>query len=128
MNKLFVVSGMVATVMWAVFVAAVVWMLFAPGVPAVFAADAKEVFATSCANCHGKAGRGDGAMSAALNPKPKDLTDKAYMKKLDDDYLMKIISKGGPAVGKSPLMPPFGGSLKEQEIKDVISYLKSLAN
>jgi len=91
------------------------------------AAKGKEIFAKSCASCHGATAKGDGAAAAALNPKPKDLTDKAYMSKLDDTYMGNIIAKGGPAVGKSPLMPPFGSPLKDQDIRDVIAFIRSLA-
>ena len=90
------------------------------------AAKGKEIFAKSCATCHGATGKGDGAAAAALNPKPKDLSDKAYVSKLDDKYLFDIMAKGGPSVGKSPLMPPFGGNLKEQDIKDVVAFIRSL--
>jgi mono/diheme cytochrome c family protein len=91
------------------------------------AAKGKETFAKTCGTCHGNTGKGDGPAGAALNPKPKDLTDKAYVSKLDDTYLTNIIGKGGAAVGKSPLMPPFSSQLKEQDIKDVIAYIRSLA-
>ena len=91
------------------------------------AAKGKERFAKTCGICHGNTGKGDGPAGAALNPKPKDLTDKAYVSKLDDTYLTNIIGKGGAAVGKSPLMPPFNGPLKDQDIKDVIAYIRSLA-
>ncbi|MBI2998786.1 MAG: cytochrome c [Deltaproteobacteria bacterium] len=91
------------------------------------AAKGKEIYAKSCAGCHGATGKGDGAAAAALNPKPKDLSDKAYVSKLDDKYLFNIMAKGGPSVGKSPLMPPFGGNLKEQDIKDVVAFIRSLA-
>ena len=91
------------------------------------AAKGKDTFAKTCAICHGNTGKGDGPAGAALNPKPKDLTDKAYVSKLDDTYLTNIIGKGGAAVGKSPLMPPFSSQLKDQDIKDVIAYVRSLA-
>ena len=87
----------------------------------------KAGFTRYCAGCHGATGKGDGPAVAALNPKPKDLTDKAYMAGLKDQYLFDLISKGGAAVGKSPLIPAFGSQLKEQEIRDVIAFIKSLA-
>jgi high-affinity iron transporter len=34
-----------------------------------------QVYQSSCAACHGAAGRGDGVAGAALNPPPSDLTD-----------------------------------------------------
>jgi len=90
-------------------------------------AKGKELFAKHCGGCHGPAGKGDGPAAAALNPKPNDLTNKAYMAGLKDQYLFDLIQKGGAAVGKSPLIPPFGSKMKDGEIRDVIGYLRSLA-
>ncbi len=114
----FIVAGVVITAFG---------IFLALGTDRAIAADSKEIFANSCSSCHGKTGKGDGIAAAALNPKPKDLTDKAYVSKLDDGYLLKIISKGGAAVGKSPLMPPFGGNLKEQDVQKLITFIRSLA-
>ena len=70
--------------------------------PAV--AEAREVFNTRCTACHGSAGKGDGVAAAALNPKPRDMTDGAWQKSATDDHIKKVIVEGGAAVGKSPLM------------------------
>lgn len=86
----------------------------------------KAAFATYCVSCHGPAGAGDGPAAAALNPKPRNLSDKTYMSGLKDDYLFKVVKDGGPAVGKSPLMAPWGGSLKDDEIRDVVAFLRTL--
>ena len=69
-------------------------------------AEAKTVYETRCATCHGAAGTGDGAAAAALVPKPRNFKDAAFQKSVTDDGLAKAIVDGGPAVGKSPLMPP----------------------
>src|SRR3990172_5871143 len=90
-------------------------------------AKAKDLFAQQCAACHGTTGKGDSPAAAALNPKPADLTNKAYLAGLKDQYLFDLIQKGGAAVGKSPLMPPFGAKLKDADIRDVIAYLRTLA-
>lgn len=87
----------------------------------------KSLFDQNCAICHGATGEGDGAAAAAFNPKPRNLSDKAYMSKLKDQDMANIIKNGGAAVGKSPLMPPFGAALKDGAIKDVIAYIRSLA-
>ena len=87
----------------------------------------KGLFAQYCAACHGPSGKGDVPAAAALNPKPKDLTDKASMAGLKDQYLFDLIQKGGAAVGKSPLIPPFGAQLKDGDIRDVIAFVRSLA-
>ena len=91
------------------------------------AAKGKAAFQQYCGGCHGPAGKADGAMGAALNPKPKDLSNKAYNASMKDDYLVKLIKDGGPAVGKSPLMPKLGGTLKDSDVTDVIAYVRSLA-
>jgi mono/diheme cytochrome c family protein len=91
------------------------------------AAKGKAPFQKFCSGCHGEAGKGDGAMGAALNPKPKDLSEKAYNQSLKDDYLVKLIKGGGQAVGKSPMMPNVGSTLKDNEVADVIAYIRSLA-
>ena len=96
----------------------------------VWAADAtkgKATYNQFCVTCHGTAGKGDGPGAAALTPKPRNFTDKAYMGKLQDDYLVDVIKKGGAAVGKSALMPPWGAALKDDDVKNVVAFLRSLA-
>ena len=88
----------------------------------------QAVYAKYCATCHGATGKGDGPGAKALNPKPpRDLTDRAYMDGLTEEYLVKVIQKGGAAVGKSPLMPPWSPALKDGDIRDVVTYVRSLA-
>jgi len=94
-----------------------------------FGADAEEgkkLYGQFCASCHGQSGKGDGPAAAALNPKPRDHTDKAYMSKLTDDDMLNVIKNGGASVGKSPLMPPWGASLKDEQIRDIIAYVRTL--
>ncbi|MCL2725179.1 MAG: c-type cytochrome [Polyangiaceae bacterium] len=68
-------------------------------------AAAKEAFKARCVMCHGEHGKGDGVGAAALNPKPRNYTDKAWQKSVTDDELKKTITGGGAAVGKSAAMP-----------------------
>ena len=49
------------------------------------------------------------------------------MNPLTDDYLFKVIKFGGAAVGKSPMMAPVGGLLSDQQIRNVIAFIRSLA-
>lgn len=89
-------------------------------------AEGKKVYVQYCATCHGESGKGDGPASAALNPKPRNHTDKEYMSKLSDEDMMKVIKEGGASVGKSPIMPPWGPTLKDDQVKDVIAYIRTL--
>lgn len=86
----------------------------------------KQIFMQICTPCHGPEGKGDGPASASLDPKPRNLTDPGYMAPLNDRYLFELISRGGIAVGKSPLMPAQSG-LAAQDIGNVIAYLKTLS-
>lgn len=88
----------------------------------------KAKYDVDCAGCHGKTGKGDGPAAAALTPKPQDHTDGKVMNSLSDQYLFDIIKKGGVAVKKAPIMPANEKKLSDQEIWDVIAYIRSLAN
>ena len=88
------------------------------------AAKGKETFQNTCAACHGPEGKGDGAAAAALDPKPRNLTDAAYLSTKTDDHLYKVISEGGASVGLSPMMAAWGGTLSEQDIWNVIAYIR----
>jgi len=71
-------------------------------------AEGKKLYATYCAGCHGDKGKGDGAAASALPVKPANLSDGTVMNQLPDKFLVEIVTKGGVAVGKSPLMPALG--------------------
>lgn len=88
----------------------------------------KVKYDVNCAGCHGKTGKGDGPAAAALSPKPQDHTDGKIMNSLSDQYLFDIIKKGGVAVKKAAIMPANEKKLSDQEIWDVVAYIRSLAN
>ena len=77
-----------------------------PTPPADPAADAKSMFRTKCVVCHGDHGAGDGPGAAAIVPKPRAFADPEWQASATDEHIKKIILEGGPAVGKSPAMPP----------------------
>ncbi len=94
------------TYLWAAGIAGVTRAWAADPVPAAAMKEAEEIWKTRCSTCHGQAGKGDGPAGLALNPKPRDLTLDEWQKSVTDEHIEKIIVGGGPAVGKSPLMPP----------------------
>ncbi|MFQ5693033.1 MAG: c-type cytochrome [Nitrospinota bacterium] len=81
-----------------------------------------------CVSCHGTSGKGDGPQASFLGVKPVDFADAKLMKSLKDEDLFKAIKEGGPAVGKSPLMPPSAGILSDQDIRNIVAYIRTLAN
>ena len=82
----------------------------------------EAVFKTNCILCHGIKGDGKGRAAVLYDPPPANLTrsDK------NDDYKISIITLGGAAMGRSPVMPVWGEQLSTQEIKDVVAYLKTI--
>lgn len=72
---------------------------------AAAATEAQTTFKTVCATCHGESGLGNGPGAAALTPKPRNYTDKAWQASVTDDQIKQTILLGGAAVGKSPAMP-----------------------
>jgi len=90
--------------------------------------EGKKLYTTYCSTCHGESGKGDGVAGASLPVKPADHTNGAVMNKLNDKFLQDIISKGGGAVGKSTFMPSWGGAFNDSQVRDVVAYIRSLAN
>ena len=81
---------------------------------------ARTMFHTVCATCHGEDGQGDGPGAAALNPKPRNYTDKAWQAKVTDDEIKKAILGGGAAVGLSPAMPSQPQLKDKPEVVDAL--------
>ena len=87
------------------------------------AARGAPLYKQYCAGCHGADGRGG---AHTFMPHIENLTKKDYIEFLPDGYLFTVIAEGGQAVGKSAYMPAWQSELSEQDIKDVIAYIRSL--
>lgn len=84
--------------------------------PAV-AQDAAATYKAKCAMCHGPDGKG----SATGQKMGTHDFASPEVKAETDAQLTDIVTKGK---GK---MPPYGGKLKDTEIKDLVAYIRSLA-
>jgi mono/diheme cytochrome c family protein len=80
------------------------------------------VFANYCVTCHGINADGNGRAARLYNPKPANLraSDK------NDSYFGLIIRKGGAALGRSEFMPSWEAELTNEQIADLVSYLRSI--
>lgn len=85
-------------------------------------------YAMLCASCHGARGDADTPVAQTLDPKPARHSNGEYMNALSDEHLFRVIQQGGPAVGKSPLMAAWGGALSDAQIRDVIAFIRTLAD
>lgn len=86
----------------------------------------RSTYKELCAKCHGPDGKGDGKEAATLKTKPQDLSDCARMVKFTDDELFRAIKEGGPAIKQSKDMPAYSESLEDDEIQDVLAFVRTL--
>lgn len=87
-------------------------------------AHAIQLYNTYCVQCHGVNRDGNGVNSKEMAVKPRDHTDSKAMGDTPDETLFKAIKGGGLAVSKSVLMPRWEGVLNDDEIKEMVSYLR----
>jgi mono/diheme cytochrome c family protein len=87
----------------------------------------RELYMEKCVLCHGSQGQGwDWTKKVARPPVPvPDLAQVAPER--SDQYLYDVVRDGGEAVGKTRFMPPFGFQLSEEEVWDLVAYMRSLA-
>ena len=88
------------------------------------AAKGKAIYEANCASCHGPSGEGDGPAGSALERRPLNLA--ANQSELGDDYLYWRISEGGMMEPFASMMPAWRGLLREEQIWQVIAYLRTL--
>jgi mono/diheme cytochrome c family protein len=88
--------------------------------------DGEAIYKHYCTPCHGIKGDGKGFNANNLDPRPANHSDAEFMSKRTDKELYEVISGGGRAVGRSSLMPPWGNTFNENEIKSLILYMRKL--
>ncbi len=88
-----------------------------------------QIYKSKCARCHGASAKGDGPdlvkLQAAVTP--DDWTDGETNHGLSDEFIVSMITKGGKANGKSPIMPAFGDKLSADQIQDLVAFIRSVA-
>ena len=85
----------------------------------------KELFLQHCSGCHGEDGRGE---AKTFRPNVGNLSVKELMDQLSDEYLFAVIQKGGAAVGKNAAMPPWSTRLGDDDIRDLVAFVRTLAH
>ena len=63
-----------------------------------------------------------------LEVKPHPFTDGNTLNRISDADLTAIIAHGGPALGKSALMPAWGNTLNKSDIQGLISYIRAASD
>jgi len=77
----------------------------------------------ACAVCHGEAGDGRGMLAAQFNPRPRNFACEETVNGIPDGQLFWIIENGSPGTA----MPGFGDKLEDEQIWQLVHYLRALA-
>ena len=104
-------------------------LLLATTVMSATAADVaatRKEFVKFCSKCHGTEGKGDGPQADALTTKPRDFTDCGRMKGISDETLFTAVKEGGESVHLSKDMPAWKDGMDDDEIHDLVAYVRSL--
>ena len=92
-------------------------------------ARAEQAYLAYCAMCHGPRAAGDGEVAAALKRSgvtvPR-LDDGARLSKLGRAGVVRIVLEGGAHVGRSNIMPEWGGLVGEGLANDLADYVMTL--
>lgn len=76
-----------------------------------------SLFATNCASCHGKGANGGSA--PVLNA-------KEFLKSTTDSQVQNLIAGGVPGTEMPAWALEFGGTLTDEQVRQVATYLRSL--
>lgn len=93
----------------------------------------KTTYTTNCVSCHGETGKGDGPVGQVLQPPPRDFAAGDFQLDGDADGtpgsdadLKAVIAKGAGAFGGNQMMAAWGGILSDEDIDNVVAYIRTL--
>jgi len=89
--------------------------------------EGKRIFYDKCVWCHADATPAGPSNRSNLTPTPHLINDGSTLNPLSDEFLQNLITLGGSALGKSAMMPPWGRTLSQEEIRAVIAYIRAVA-
>ena len=89
-------------------------------------AAARVLWEQHCTVCHGSEGKGDGPGAKVTGQHLEDFTNPEALRGVTDQFLFEIIQKGGSQFGRSNAMPAWGMQLRDEQIRSLVAYIRSL--
>ena len=83
----------------------------------------EKEFRRHCSSCHGVAGNGKGPEYLKYLPRPRDLTNRPYLKSIMDDRIALTISNGVAGTG----MGPFKDEISPEAIWSLVNKIRELS-
>ena len=90
-------------------------------------AQGKRIFSQQCVWCHADSTPAGPSNRSNVTPTPPLFNDGSVLNSESDEFLQNIITHGGSAMGKSAMMPPYGKTLRQEEIQSLIAYARAIA-
>ena len=90
----------------------------------------KAVYDANCAVCHGATGRPDpdSPVVKGLGVVPADLTDALFNSREPTGDWQMVVKHGGDAMGLAEQMPAHKETLSDEQVENVVAYVKSLVD
>jgi len=79
----------------------------------------QALYVKTCAACHGKTGLGDGPKAKSLKTTPTDFSKADSQKQTDGEHFYKTKTGRGD-------MPKYEGKLSDDDIWNVVNYVRTL--
>ena len=117
------VTLLLAIVGIGLFTGGLAWLLTDPS-PPPGAGRGERLYYAYCVTCHGRDGRG--SWRAALFLLRPGKLGSPRVSGETDRYLTDIIKNGGSPIGR-PGMPAFGYHLKDEDISELVKYIRTLS-
>jgi mono/diheme cytochrome c family protein len=90
-------------------------------------AQGKRIFYQQCVWCHADSTPAGPSNRSNVTPIPALFNDGSLLNSQSDDFLQNVITLGGSALGKSAMMPPYGKTLSQGDIRSLIAFARAIA-
>jgi mono/diheme cytochrome c family protein len=89
--------------------------------------EGKRLFVHYCSPCHGEDAQGAGRyFPTQIESRPTDFVNSRYLLDTEKTIIFKAIKFGSISLGKSNFSPAYNKTLRDEEISNIIEYLRLL--